>query len=168
MNREAVADLVAYVTQLVPAQQFDQYTALAWHDVLGDVPATFEQAREAAARVAKKQQWIYPSVIRGELMAIMPPRQHTGPAAILASPPSPREERIERNARGAALAKAAIKPFPGATREDAPDVPENLRKAREMAVEYRAGQQRRDNAMKLGRAGAEALTKINQARKATT
>jgi hypothetical protein len=76
------------------------------------------------------------------------------------------QDRIERNARGAALAKAAVKPFPGATREDAPDIPENLKKARAAAVEYRAGQKRRDNALKLGATGGRLLSQINQNRKA--
>lgn len=165
MNRTDVAKLVAYVTQLAPAQQFDEYTAIAWFDVLGDLPATLDQAKEATARVARKQQWVFPSAIRGELLAIMPPRQHSGPAAILAAPPSPIEDRIERGRRGAAAAKAAIRPFPGATREDAPDIPENLRRAREAAIDYRAGQKRRDNSMKLGRAGGQVLSQINQARK---
>jgi hypothetical protein len=164
MKRSDIVALVAYVTQLVPAQNFDEYTALAWHDVLGDLPATLEQAKEATARVAKKQQWIYPSVIRGELMAIMPPRQHTGPAAILASPPSPREDRIERNARGAALAKAAVKPFPGAVREDAPEVPENLRKAREVAAAYKAGNAYRDRNLKLGAAGGQLMNQLSKQR----
>jgi hypothetical protein len=164
MKRSDIVALVAYVTQLVPAQNFDEYTALAWHDVLGDLPATLEQAKEATARVAKKQQWIYPSVIRGELMAIMPPRQHTGPAAILASPPSPREDRIERNARGAALAKAAVKPFPGSVSKHDDEIPENLKKARAMAAADRLGQAYRDRSMKLGAAGGQLMNDINKQR----
>lgn len=74
------------------------------------------------------------------------------------------EDRIERNRRGAALAKAAVKPFPGATREDAPDIPENLKRARAAAVEYRAGQNRRDNALKLGATGGRLVSQINKQR----
>jgi hypothetical protein len=77
------------------------------------------------------------------------------------------EDRVERNARGAALAKAAVKPFPGAVREDAPDIPENLRKAREAAVDYRADQARRDSALKLGATGGRLLSQINQNRRNT-
>lgn len=169
MKRTAVADIVAYVTQLNPAQKVDAYTADAWWDVLGDLPVEFGDARQAVARLAKRQQWFTPSQIRDEIRAALPPSAFTAPAperAIEWRAESANAARVERNRRGAALAKAAVKPFPGAVREDAADIPENLRKAREMAVEYRAGQARRDNPMKLGRTGAEALTQINRARKA--
>jgi hypothetical protein len=77
------------------------------------------------------------------------------------------EARIERNRRGADLVRAALAeatPFRQG-RDDSEAIPENLRKAREAAVDYRAGEQRRDNSMKLGRAGGELMTQINQARK---
>lgn len=165
MNRKEVAAIVAYVSQLQPAQRFDDYTALAWFDVLGDVDATVEQATKACAAVAKRERWIAPSDIREELLTILREANPPPRAAILQAPPSPREDRIERNARGAALAKAAVKPFPSATREDAPDIPENLKRARAAAVEHRAGQARRDNALKLGAAGGQVLSQINQARR---
>lgn len=129
----------------------------------------FDAARQAVARLAKRQQWFTPSEIRDEIRAALPPSVLKAPApvrAIMRGDEEQAQDRIERNRRGANAARAAVRPFPGATREDAPDIPENLRKAREMAKEYRASQARRDNSMKLGRTGAEALTQINRARKA--
>ncbi|THV25982.1 hypothetical protein [Glycomyces paridis] len=170
MKKTTIVDLIAYTTQLNPAQRFDEYTPVAWHDVLGDMEATFEQCREAIARVARTERWIYPSAIREELQTILaavnpPPR-----AEILSAPPAPREARLEAAARGKARCEAAIaaaNPY-RLTREDAPEIPENLRKAREVAVGYRAGQARRDRSLKLGAAGNEVLSQINRNRKATT
>lgn len=167
MKRTAVADLVAYVTQIQPAQKVDAYTADAWWDVLGDLPVEFDAARQAVARLAKRQQWFTPSEIRDEIRAALPPSVLKAPApvrAIMRGDEEQAQDRIDRNRRGANAARAAVKPFPGATREDAPDIPENLRKAREMAVEYRAGQTRRDNSLKLGRAGGELMQQINHQR----
>lgn len=82
----------------------------------------------------------------------------------------PPEARAERGRRGNGLVREALAkatPF-RMGREDAPEVPEDLRKAREVAVEHRAGQAYRDKNLRLGRAGAEAMQQINQARKATT
>jgi hypothetical protein len=169
MKRFDVVALVAYATQLQPAQQFDEYTADAWFDVLGDLKADAGQARQATAAVAKTERWIYPSAIRAELETIL--RNTTPPerAAILATPPLPPDERAAAVRRGRAACDAAIaaaNPY-RLTREDAPDIPENLRKAREAAVEYRAGQKRRDNSMKLGATGGQVLSQINQNRRNT-
>jgi hypothetical protein len=167
MNREAVADLVAYVSQLVPAQQFDQYTALAWYDVLGDIPANFEQAREAAAKVAKEQQWIYPSAIRSKLMSIMPPRQHSAPAPAIEAPSKfePNAARSERIARGAARVRQALaEATPFRDRQATAEVPENVRKAREVAADLKA-RARRSDPQTLGRAGGRLLSQINQNRR---
>jgi len=171
MKRTAVADLVAYVTQIQPAQKVDAYTADAWWDVLGDLPVEFDAARQAVARLAKRQQWFTPSEIRDEIRAALPPSALAAPApvrAIMRGDEEQAQDRIDRNRRGANAVRAAVRPFPGATREDAPEVPENLRKAREVAVAYKAGQVYRDKNLKLGRAGNEALQRINQARKAST
>jgi hypothetical protein len=169
MNKADVAKLVIYVTQLAPAQNFDEYTAAAWHDVLGKVPADFEQAREATARVARKEQWISPNAILGELMAIMPPRQHSNPAPAIEAPSKfePNEDRSARIARGAALVRQALaEATPFRAHREERDVPENLRKAREAAAEYKAAK-RRGDPEKLGRAGGQLMTQINQARKAS-
>jgi hypothetical protein len=171
MKRTAVADLVAYVTQIQPAQKVDAYTADAWWDVLGDLPVEFDAARQAVARLAKRQQWFTPSEIRDEIRAALPPSALAAPApvrAIMRGDEETAQDRIDRNRRGADAVRAAIRPFPGAAREDAPEVPENLKKARAMATADRLGQAYRDKNLKLGRAGAEAMQQINRNRKATT
>jgi hypothetical protein len=167
MKRSDVVALVAYATQLQPAQQFDEYTADAWFDVLGDLKADASQARQATAAVAKTERWIYPSAIRAELETLLRNANPPERAAILATPPLAAEERAAAVRRGRAACDAAIaaaNPY-RLDREDAPDIPENLLKARAVAVEHRAGQNRRDNAMKLGAAGGEVLSQINQARR---
>ncbi len=166
MKRSDVVKLVAYVTQLAPAQQFDEYTSDAWHDVLGDLPASLDQARTATAAVAKEQQWIYPSAIREKLLPILAAVQPREPAPAIEQKRAWEqvEDRPERMSRGLAAARAAVRPFPGAVREDAPEVPDNLKKAREVAAEYRAGQAYRDRSLKLGRPGAEVLKQINHQR----
>jgi hypothetical protein len=165
MKRTAVADLVAYVTQLQPAQKVDAYTADAWWDVLKDLPVDFQDARAAVARLAKRQQWFTPSEIRDEIRAALPPSALAAPApvrAIMRGDEEQAQDRIDRNRRGADAARAAVRPFPGG-RPVEEAIPENLRKAREAAVDHKAWKRRTDPD-KLGRAGAEALTQINRAR----
>jgi hypothetical protein len=75
----------------------------------------------------------------------------------------------ERARRGNVLVRQALAeatPF-RAHRDNAAEVPENLRKAREVAAEYRATKRRTDPTT-LARAGAEALTQIHRTRKATS
>lgn len=163
--------VVAFVAEMQPAQQFTKFTPDAWAMVLADVPADLETAKAAVVRLARKKVWFSPGEIRAEILRALPPSALAAPAperAIEWRAEAANSARIERNRRGAAAAKAAVKPFPGATRADAPEIPENLRKAREAAVEYKAGQAYRDKSMKLGRAGNEALQQINRNRKATT
>jgi hypothetical protein len=170
MKRTAVADLVAYVTQIQPAQKVDAYTADAWWDVLGDLPVEFDAARQAVARLAKRQQWFTPSEIRDEIRAALPPSVLKAPApvrAIMRGDEEQAQDRIDRNRRGADAARAAVKPFPGG-RQETTEIPENLKKARAMAAADRLGQAYRDKNLKLGRAGAEAMQQINRNRKATT
>jgi hypothetical protein len=164
-----VVVIVAFVAQMQPAQKFNDYTPDAWSEVLADIPADLDMARAAVVRLAKRQNWFTPGDIRAEIRAALPPSALTAPApvrAIMRGDEEHAQDRIERNRRGADAARAGVRPFPGATREDAPDIPENLKKARAAAVEYRAGQKRRDNSMKLGRAGGQLLSQINQNRKA--
>lgn len=167
MKPTDVVVIVAFVAQMQPAQKFNDFTPDAWSEVLADVPADLDMARAAVVRLAKRQMWFTPGEVRTEILRALPPSALAAPAperAIEWRAESANAARIERNRRGAALAKAAVKPFPGATREDAPDIPENLRKARAAAVEYRAGQKRRDNSLKLGRAGGELMQHINHQR----
>lgn len=161
--------IVKFVAEMQPAQQFSKFTPDAWAMVLADVPADLETAKAAVVRLAKQKVWFSPGEIRAEILRALPPGALAAPAperAIEWRAEEANAARIERNRRGAALAKAAVKPFPGATREDAPEVPENLKKARQVAAEYRASQAYRDKNLRLGRAGAEVLTQINRYRKA--
>lgn len=168
MRPTDVVLVVAFVEQMQPAQRFNDYTPDAWSEVLSDVPADLDEARAAVVRLAKRQTWFTPGEIRAEILRALPPSALQAPAperAIEWRAEEANAARIERNRRGAAMAKAAVKPFPGG-REDRSEVPENLRKAREVAAEYRASQDYRDKHLGLGRAGADVLRQINRTRKA--
>lgn len=170
MNRQLVAALVAYVTQLAPAQQFDEYTALAWHDVLGDLDATFEQGREAIARVARTERWIYPGAIRAELQTILRAAkpEPSAPAIGQIRAWAECEDRPERIARGMAKVREAIaaanKPY--STEKEPEELSEKEQKLRAALLEQRASQRRRSDPSRLGSTGNAALRQISQARKA--
>lgn len=159
--------LTAFVAAMQPAQQFAKHTPDAWALVLADVPVDLETAKAAVVRLAKRKVWFSPGEIRGEILRALPPSALQAPAperAIEWRAEAANTARVERNARGAALVRSLVKPFPGGTVRAETGIPENLRRAREAAVEYRAGQARRDRALKLGPAGAEVLTTIHRAR----
>lgn len=61
MTPEEIVVLARYVRALCPQQKFDEYTPDAWHDVLGEY--RLDEARAAAARVAKGQPFVSPSEI---------------------------------------------------------------------------------------------------------
>lgn len=65
MNPNETVILARYVRALCPQQKFDEYTPDAWHDVLGDYHLT--DARAAAAAVAKRQPFVSPAEIIGEI-----------------------------------------------------------------------------------------------------
>ena len=65
MNPNETVMLARYVKALCPQQKFDEYTPDAWHDVLGDF--TLADARAAAAAVAKRQPFVSPAEIIGEI-----------------------------------------------------------------------------------------------------
>lgn len=65
MNPKEAVVLTRYVKALCPQQKFDEYTADAWHDVLGTYP--LDAARGAAAAVAKKQPFVSPAEIIAEI-----------------------------------------------------------------------------------------------------
>ena len=166
MNKADVAKLVIYVTQLAPAQNFDEYTAAAWHDVLGDLPASFEQAREATAAVAREQQWIFPSAIREKLLPILAaskPVEHA-PAIEQMKAWQAVPDRSERIARGMAKVRQALAEATPFRQDPAEaDVPDNLRRAREAAAEYKAAR-RRGDPEQLGRTGGQLMTQISNKR----
>ena len=168
MKRSDVADLVIYLTQLQPAQKVDEYTADAWFDVLKDVPATLDEAREATAKVARKERWIFPGAIRGELISTKRPHELAAPAVerlALDRSPESDQARIERNRRGAEAAKAAVR-RPAFATEKAEPLTEKEQRLKDALADYRAGQKRRTDPQTLGRAGGQVLSQINQARKA--
>lgn len=65
MTPDETVILARYVRALCPQQKFDEYTPDAWHDVLGDYHLT--DARTAAAAVAKRQPFVSPAEIIGEI-----------------------------------------------------------------------------------------------------
>jgi hypothetical protein len=74
MNEEETVILARYVRALCPQQKFDEYTADAWHDVLGDFQLA--DARQAAACVARRQPFVAPSEIAAEIGKIRSARTH--------------------------------------------------------------------------------------------
>jgi hypothetical protein len=68
MNPSETVMLARYVKALCPQQKFDEYTPDAWHDVLGDF--ALSDARAAAAAVARKQPFVSPAEIIGEIKKI--------------------------------------------------------------------------------------------------
>jgi hypothetical protein len=63
MNHTETIELTRYVQALCPAQKLDQYSADAWHDVLGDLPLGV--AKKAAASCARLKPFVAPSEIIG-------------------------------------------------------------------------------------------------------
>lgn len=108
MKPSEVVALVALVHEIQPAQKVSEFTPDAWHDVLAPLPATFEQAREAVARVARRSTWISPSDVYGELLRILPPQQRRTAPRALPSRFETDEERAARIRRGAALCRATL------------------------------------------------------------
>lgn len=174
ITRTDVVRLVAYVTQVQPAQQVDEYTPDAWFDILGDMSATFDQLRAATAEVAKRERWIYPSAIREELSTILRAANPPARAAAIEAPSKYEtyEERSERIARNKVKVQAVLDEIAARkVREDPHEanIPENLRHAREVAREYKRARASATAPSTrpggLGRAGAEALAQISKARR---
>lgn len=89
MNRSECVRLVAYVQSLAPHQHLGDGTALAWHDVLGDLP--YEVTKRAAAEVAARQSFIAPADILAmvrRLRRAVHPAAETQAAALDDTPPA--------------------------------------------------------------------------------
>lgn len=146
MKHTDIVALVAYVSQLVPAQKIDEYTADAWADVLGPVQADMDMARRAVARIASRQTWVSPADIKGELHSMLPARAHGAPAEARALPSrwEPRtDEQAERARRGAAKVRAEIERHRKESEPEVdPDVSETLLRAREVARQYKRDRDR--------------------------
>ena len=65
MNPDETVILARYVRALCPQQKFDEYTPDAWHDVLRDFD--LDEARTAAAAVARQQAFVAPGEIATEV-----------------------------------------------------------------------------------------------------
>lgn len=65
MTPDETVILARYVRALCPQQKFDEYTPDAWHDVLGDY--TLDEARTAAATIARRQAFVAPGEIATEV-----------------------------------------------------------------------------------------------------
>lgn len=65
MSPDETVVLARYVRALCPQQKFDEFTPDAWHDVLGHCP--LNDAREAAARIARSQPFVAPAEIIAEI-----------------------------------------------------------------------------------------------------
>jgi hypothetical protein len=74
MNSQEAAVLCRYVRALCPQQKFDEFSPDAWHDILGDYQLA--DARQAAARVARRQPFVAPSEIADEIGKIRGERTH--------------------------------------------------------------------------------------------
>jgi hypothetical protein len=159
MKKTTIVDLIAYTTQLNPAQRFDEYTPVAWHDVLGDMEATFEQCRAAVAAVAQNEQWIYPSAIREELKTILRAANPPPRAAAIEAPSKYEtyEDRSERIARNKAKVQAVLDEISAKKVREDPheaDIPESLRHAREVARQYKRNRDARPEVQPTPLAGA--------------
>lgn len=60
--------LTRYVEACCPQQRFDEYTADAWHDLLGDLD--LQDCKEAAAEVARRQPFVAPAEIRAQVKRV--------------------------------------------------------------------------------------------------
>lgn len=60
--------LTRYVKACCPQQAMDEFTADAWHDLLGDM--SFDDCRAAVTEVAKRQPFVAPSEIRQHVREI--------------------------------------------------------------------------------------------------
>lgn len=69
--------LVRYVRAMFPAQKFDEYTADAWTDVIGDLRLV--DCKLAVVEIAGKQQWVAVFDIKGWVRAIRNNRIMHGP-----------------------------------------------------------------------------------------
>lgn len=65
MNGQEAAALCRYTKACCPQQKFDEWTPDAWHDLLGDIDV--DAAQRAVRAVAKRQPFVSPSEIRGEV-----------------------------------------------------------------------------------------------------
>lgn len=65
MRSAEAAMLCRWTMACCPQQKFDEFSADAWHDLLGDLE--FPDCKEAVTAVARRQPFVAPSEIRAEV-----------------------------------------------------------------------------------------------------
>lgn len=123
MNSQEVIVLARYVRALCPQQRFDEYTPDAWTDVL--TPYPLEDARQAAARIARRQPFIAPAEIITEIRAIRAERLE-GFQYEPTPDETPREYLTRLRAQRAAVASGHRPPAVDRPALPGPTVPEVL------------------------------------------
>lgn len=83
MKPTEVVVLVRAVAAMCPAQKLDEYTADAWHPLFEDI--RLDDARAALVNLGKRQAFIAPCDIRGEVKRIRSQRLEDNP---MPQPPS--------------------------------------------------------------------------------
>lgn len=165
MRHTDIVALVAYVTQLNPAQKFDEFTADAWADVLGDLPADLDTARQATARVARRLTWISPGEIRSELLTMTRPSAIRSQAPALEGPSKfePDEDRAERIRRGAAKVRAELNRIASDSQAgtDEADLEKDQR-VRRAAVDHAARRRQRSDVEPMGRPVAQVAAHLRK------
>lgn len=68
MNHAEAVTLCRVVAAYCPQQHFDEWTPDSWHDLLGDL--RFDDAKEAAADIARSQPFCAPAEIRARVRII--------------------------------------------------------------------------------------------------
>lgn len=154
MRHAEMVQLVAFVAQLNPAQRIDEFTADAWHHVIGDLD--FTEALDAIRAVARRQQWVAPCDIVAEVRTAHRERLEAADRAFLpvTDPDDVVEYRRElvEHRRSYALS-AGPAPHP---RESTGSLPElqrvDLRRTLAIAAAKAAAHARRsDRAVEVGR-----------------
>jgi hypothetical protein len=83
MTPTDVVRLIGLVSQISPAQKFDEYTPDAWHMLLDDI--RLEDALEAVRRVGRRQAFIAPADIVTEVKLIRRTRLERADATFVPS-----------------------------------------------------------------------------------
>lgn len=67
MTRDEMTDLVEFVAYACPQQKIGKMTTIAWYEIIGHL--AFDDARAAVIAVGRRQPFIAPSEIIGEIAA---------------------------------------------------------------------------------------------------
>lgn len=114
MTPTETVQLVAFVSQISPAQKLDEFTADSWHELLDDLP--FGDALAAVKRVGRRQPFIAPADIRAEVRVIRRERLDKADSTYV---PPPGEQSFSDYQRGLLAHRRAV--------GDGAEIPEPLR-----------------------------------------